>query len=112
MVSEIPSPVVVAISQSPNSIFLNWTQPDSATINVTSYNVTYNYIGPCMDVEQSSVPITLNVLGDTRQLTLTNLDEFSDYVINVTALCGRVGSEPSIVVQRTLPAGKLIYDVL
>ena len=52
---------------------------------MNSYELVFSYQGPCDRFTHTS---TITVEGVTRQYTLTGLQEFSTYTINMTAVNG------------------------
>ena len=72
--------VTAAVSQSPTSLNLNWTQPEGEIID--SFEIVFSYQGPCDSFTHTS---TITADGTTRQYTLTGLQEFSTYTVNITA---------------------------
>ena len=71
----------MAVSESPTSINLNWTQPEGEVVD--SYEVSFSYQGPCNGFTHTN---TTTVDGTTRQYTLTTLQEFSNYTVTVVAV--------------------------
>ena len=80
----------MAVSQSPTSINLTWTQPEGEVLE--SYEVSFSYQGPCSGFNHTN---TTTVAGSTRQYTLTGLQEFSNYTVTVVAVNGAGRSEES-----------------
>ena len=80
----------MAVSQSPTSINLTWTQPEGEVVD--SYEVSFSYQGPCSGFNHTN---TTTVDGTTRQYTLTGLQEFSNYTVTLVAVngAGRSGGE-------------------
>jgi len=72
---------MMAVSQSPTSINLTWTQPEGEVVD--SYEVSFSYLGPCSGFNHTN---TTTVAGNTRQYTLTGLQEFSNYTVTVVAV--------------------------
>ena len=75
--------ITIAVSQSPTSITLAWTQPEWEVLE--SYEVSFSYQGPCSGFNHTN---TTTVDGTTRQYTLTGLQEFSNYTVTVVAVNG------------------------
>ena len=73
----------MAVSQSPTSIAVTWTQPEGEVVD--SYAVSFSYQGPCSGFNHTN---TTTVDGTTRQYTLTGLQEFSNYIVTVVAVNG------------------------
>ena len=82
----------MAVSQFPTSITLNWTQPEGEIID--SFELVFSYQGPCDGFTHTS---TITVNGTTRQYTLTGLQEFSTYTVNITA--ANVGGRSAVTSQ-------------
>ena len=61
---------------------------------VDSYEVSFSYQGPCGGFNHTN---TTTVNDTTRQYTLTELQEFSNYTVTVTAVNGAGRSEESSV---------------
>ena len=78
---------------SPTSITLRWSQ---RTGSPSSYEITYNYIGPCDGVTDSGrIPVNEvpEPLTGSVERNLTGLQEFSSYSISVVAIYDE-GSDP------------------
>ena len=80
----------MAVSESPTSINLTWTQPEGEVVD--SYEVSFSYQGPCSGFNHTN---TTTLDGTTRQYTLTGLQEFSNYAVTVVAVNDAGGSEES-----------------
>ena len=80
----------MAVSLSPTSIKLNWTQQEGEVVD--SYEVSFSYQGPCSGFNHTN---TTTVDGTSRQHTLTGLQEFSNYTVTVVAVNGAGRSEKS-----------------
>jgi len=78
----------MAVSQSPTSINLTWTQLEGDVVD--SYELSFSYQGPCSGFNHTK---TTTVDGTTRQYTLTELQEFSNYTVTVVAVNGAGRSE-------------------
>lgn len=75
---------------------------------ISQYNISYVYNGPCLGV--SDTPNLLVISGEARNLTLSGLEEYSTYSINLTAIGESVNSETVTTSQTTLQAGMLFND--
>ena len=75
--------ITMAVSHSPTSITLTWTQPEWEVVD--SYEVSFSYQGPCSGFSHTN---TTTVAGTTRQYTLTGLQDFSNYTVTVVAVNG------------------------
>jgi len=94
------------VSQLSTSITFNWTQPVGETVD--NYEITVSYQGPCSGFTSTN---TVIVDGATREQTLTGLQEFSTYTIDITAVnCGG-RSETTSQNVTTAAAGKLYLTV-
>ena len=93
----------MAVSQSPTSIALAWTQPVGEVVE--SYEVSFSYQGPCSGFSHTN---TTTVADTTRQFTLTGLQEFSNYTVIVVAVNGAGRSGGSSVNVVTLPDGMCV----
>ena len=71
----------MAVSLSPTSITLTWSQPEGEVVD--SYELSFSYQGPCSGINHTN---TTTVDGTTRQYTLTGLQEFSNYTVTITAV--------------------------
>ena len=96
----------MAVSQSPTSINLIWTQPEGEIVD--NYTVSFSYQGPCSGFNHTN---TTTVAGTTRQYTLTGLQEFSNYTVTVVAVngTGRSGGSSENVV--TMSNGMSIQSI-
>ena len=72
---------------------------------MNSYELFFSYQGPC---DRFTHTRTITVEGVTRQYTLTGLQEFSTYTINITAV--NVGGRSAVTSQSvtTRAAGRLV----
>ena len=73
--------ITMAVSESPTSINLNWTQPEGEVVD--SFEVSFSYQGPCSGFTHTNTTV---VDGTTRQYTLIALQEFSNYTLTVAAV--------------------------
>ena len=80
------------------SIHLSWTQQDDDYIE--SFEITYSYQGPCVPAPSN---MTLQDIT-TRVYNVTELEEFSNYSISITAV-NRAGSSQTTIAAKTLPKG-------
>ena len=97
--------VAMAVSQYPTFITLNWTQPEGEIVN--SYELVFSYQEPCDRFTHTS---TITVEGVTRQYTLTGLQEFSTYTINMTAVNGGGRSAVTSQSVTTIAAGRSYFS--
>ena len=82
----------MTVSRSSTSLTFTWTQPEGEIVN--SYELVFSYQGPCDRFTHTS---TRTVNGTTRQYTLTGLQEFSTYTVNITA--ANVGGRSAVTSQ-------------
>ena len=73
--------IITAISLSPNSINLAWTQPEEEVVD--SFEIVVSYEGLCIGYTHTS---SWFLYGTARQHTLTGLQEFSNYTVTMVAL--------------------------
>ena len=97
----------MAVSQSPTSITLTWTQPEWEVVD--SYEVSFSYQGPFSGFNHTN---TTTLDGTTRQYTLTGLQEFSNYTVTVVAVNGAGRSEESILNVVTLANGMCVRSIM
>ena len=74
------------------------------------YELVFSYQGPCDSFTHTS---TTTVDGTTRQYTLTGLQEFSTYTVNITA--ANVGGRSAVTSQSVTTRGagrSYMYSVL
>ena len=96
----------MAVSESPTSINLNWTQPVGEVVD--SFEVSFSYQGPCSGFTHTNTTI---VDGTTRQLILTELQEFSNYTVTVVAVNVAGRSEEDSVNVVTMADGTYICTI-
>ena len=90
----------MAVLLSPTSINLTWTQPDGEVVD--SYEVSFSFKRSCDGFNYTN---TTTVNGNTRQYTLTGLQEFSNYTVTVVAVNGTRRSRRSSVNIATMGDG-------
>ena len=95
--------ITMAVSQSPTSINLTWTQPEGEVVD--SYEVSFSFKRSCDGFNHTN---TTTVAGTTRQYTLTGLQEFSNYTVTVVAVNGSGRSGGSSLNVVTLADGMLV----
>ena len=93
----------MAVSESPTSINLNWTQLEGEIVD--SFEVSFSYQGPCSGFTHTNTTI---VGGTTRQLILTGLQEFSNYTVTVVAVNVAGRSEENSVNVVTMADGTYV----
>ena len=84
--------VTMKVSRSSTSLTLTWTQLEGEIVD--SYELVFSYQGPCDSFTHTN---TRAVEGTTRQYTLTGLQEFSTYTVNITA--ANVGGKSAVTSQ-------------
>ena len=94
-------PSSVTATSHTTSIYLSWTQQDDDYIE--SFEITYSYQGPCSSGDPAPSNLTLND-NTTRNYTVTGLEEFSDYIIIITAV-NRAGRNQKNISTKTLAEG-------
>ena len=79
-----PSPPTITMANvlSPTSVALNWTQIFGEVVN--HYEITFSYQGPCSGITLTNTTTTVGAAS--RSHTQTGLLEFSNYIVNVTAV--------------------------
>ena len=90
-------------SQSPTFITLSWEQPAGDAVD--RYDIVYIYQGGCSNYTQSENMATVND-GTAREYTLQNLQGFSDYSINITAVNDAGQSMQTTLTVTTQSAGR------
>ena len=98
--------ITMAVSESPSSINLTWTQLEGEIVD--SFEVSFSYQGPCSGFNHTNTTI---VGGTTRQYTLTGLQEFSNYTVTVVAVNGAGRSEESSVNVVTMADGTYVCTI-
>ena len=99
--------ITMVNTQSSTSITLNWTQPEGQVAD--SYEVSFSYQGPCSGFNHTN---TTTVNGTTRQYTLTELQEFSNYTVTVVAVNDTERSEESSESIITMADGTCISSMM
>ncbi|KAL5486614.1 hypothetical protein EMCRGX_G019117 [Ephydatia muelleri] len=96
ILTQIPSTPSLTIAQvTSTSITVMWSQPGGEI--GTTYNLSYSYQGPCAGAGGVSV-------GNATQYTITGLQEFSAYILTITASIGVGSSPPASVLVNTSSA--------
>ena len=75
--------ITMAVSQSPTSITLSWTQPEGDVVD--NYEVSFSFQRSCDGFNHTN---TTTVGDTTRQYTLTALQQFSNYTVTMVAVNG------------------------
>ena len=97
-------------SPTSTSIFVSWCVPipDNLNGDLTHYTVTYH--GEEIDTEIRIIRLNTSSHNDMN-LTLTNLEEFTIYSINISVYTV-IGRGPDYVVsQRTIQDGEFHYSI-
>ena len=99
--TSVPSPPSLTIAPvTSTSITVMWSQPGGEI--GTTYTLSYTYQGPCAGAGGGgSVSI-----GHATQYTITGLQEFSAYILTITASIGVGSSPPASVLVNTSSAGE------
>ena len=94
-------PTIVTATPHTTSIHLSWNQQDDDYIE--NFEITYSYQGPCSTGRPTppNFPLQDNT---TRNFTVTGLEEFSDYIIIITAV-NRAGRNQTNIAAKTSPKG-------
>ena len=103
MTGEVAAPNVTVTFVDSTSVILRWIQPDDLYRTITSYDISIVKIGLC---SSGNFIWSDNYNGTRRHFYPIGLQEFSDYIIIITAVDVDVRSTPTSVVVRTLPSGK------
>ena len=102
------SPTIVSTTPQSTSITITWTQPEGDVVD--SYEITYTFQGPCPNAE---APVTMTTNdGTTREYTVTGLEEFSDFIITITAMNRAGRSNGASTTAMTLSAGVCVCACL
>ena len=89
------------------SITITWTQPEGDVVD--SYEITYSYQGPCSNAVP---PVAMSTNdGTVREYTGTGLEEFSDYLITITAVNRAGRSNAASTTTTTMSAGLCVGRV-
>ena len=100
--------ITTAVSQSPTSIELRWTQPEEEVVD--SFEIVATYQGPCTGFTHTSTCAIL--YGTARQHTLTGLKEFSDYTVTMVAVNTAGRSERSSKTVTTMTTGSYFSTII
>ena len=95
-----PTPSLTIAQVTSTSIIVMWSQPGGEI--GTTYTLSYTYQGPCAGAGGGgSVSV-----GTATQYTITGLQEFSAYILTITASIGVRSSPPASVLVNTSLAGE------
>ena len=84
------------------SIFIIWIQSDNTLPTITFYEISEVFIGPCVSNQDV---LTYNRSYPSRRLRRRGLQEFSEYLFNITTIDGDFRSATTTVIMKTLPTG-------
>ena len=86
-------------------ISIEWSQPPGDFIE--SYIIFYRYVfKACEDLVQNNSNLTIQGIDNaTHSYNLTELEEYSDYTITLTAINQAGSSNPAVVIIATLETG-------
>ena len=99
--TSVPStPSLTTTQITSTSITVMWSQPGGE--NGTTYTLSYTYQGPCAGAGGGG-----NVsVGNATQYTITGLQEFSAFILTITASIGVGSSPPASMLVNTSSAGE------
>ena len=92
------------MTATPNStsIHLSWTQQDDDYIE--SFEITHSYQGPCSPGDPALFNMSLHD-NTTWEYNVTGLEEFSNYIISITAVNRAGRSQTANIAAETLTTG-------
>ena len=97
----VPStPIVDHISSTSTSIIIVWSKEKGDFVK--GFNVTAAYAGPCIDVYSETQIID----SSSTQYNLTDLQEYSNYTLAISAFNDNGSSLPQIIHTTTKPSGE------
>ena len=82
------------------SIYIRWIQSDNTLPTITFYEISEVFIGPCVSNQD-----VLTYNHSYPSLSRRGLQEFSEYLFNITAIDGDFRSATTTVIMKTLPTG-------
>ncbi len=86
-----------------NTLSFAWPPPEGEI--VAHYEITASYVGDCPEIASTFPDTSANFPSTSVQFT--DLQEFSNYSLSVTAVNDAGSSETSILVATTLSTGEL-----
>ena len=105
----VPDPPVVTLGVvTVTTVTLSWEQPAGDAVD--NYIIVYTYQGGCSAYTQPENMATA-IDGTAREYTLQNLQEFSGYVITVTAVNTGGGSMSDMITATTMANGMHVVVV-
>ena len=99
-----PSTPVITVTAGTNSLSFSWPPPECEI--VAHYEFAASYIGDCPEIA-STFPESSSANFSSTSVQLTDLQEFSNYSLSVTAMNDAGSSETSTLVATTLSTGEL-----
>ena len=97
--------LVEATAAAPTSIVLTWTHPPMDMVD--SFLIAYSFTIRDCDSDEAGMSPWWVVSGDTRNFSLTGLEENSDFVLSILARNSAGDSEVSQTTATTALASKL-----
>ena len=96
------SPIFLSTSSQSISITLTWSQSPGDVVD--SYQISYSFTIRRCGIQVNDIALTT---GSSREYTLTELEENSDFTISITAMNGVGSSPPANTTARTAIAGRI-----
>ncbi len=108
VLTALPSPTITDVFPTPTTATFLWShsQPDF----VTSYNVSWSYVGPCSGPEAPSDTHQV-VDGSRRNFTLTSLIPNAHYLLTLVAM-NSIGATESSVLINTTVSGTEVHSTI
>ncbi len=103
------TPVITLTVAGTNSISFAWPPPEGEI--VARYEVAVSYVGDCPEIA-STFPDSSSANFLSTALQLTDLQEFSNYSLSVTAVNDAGSSETRTLVAATLSTGSVLLNLL
>ena len=102
-----PSPPnVTLMSQNSTSVELVWTEATGVDV-ARSISISYTYQGPCQCTDNADRICQQKMDNITEHIIpISNLEEHSTYMFNVTASNPAGTSEPKVMTVTTFPSGE------
>ncbi len=99
-----PSSPVITVTAGTNSLSFAWPPPEGEI--VARYEIAASYIGDCPEIASTFPDFSFANFPSTT-VQFTDLQEFSNYSLSVTAMNDAGSSETSTLVATTLSTGEL-----
>ena len=99
-----PSTPVITVTAGTNSLSFAWPPPEGEI--VARYEIAASYVGDCPEIA-SMFPYSSSANFPSTSVQFTDLQEFSNYSLSVTAVNDAGRSETSTLVATTLSTGEL-----